>query len=163
MRLGRRDTRQRAAHVEAVILFVAAGHKFAIAASAVEEIRNTDTLRPVARGKVSALLPRGQGTCYVVDPAFHFRVLPLRPRRVMVLRNSMVALAIESVERITEISALYALPRVFRGEERRWYRGLALVEGRVVPVVNPDSFLSKTELAALAATLPAREVGAVPA
>ncbi len=159
--------RKRAARGEAVILFVAAGHRFAIAASAVEEIRNTDTLRRVARGKIYAVMPREQGMCYVVDAAFHFHMLPLRPRRVLVLRNSAVALAIESVERIVQISALYALPRVFRGEERRWYRGLALVEGDVVPVVDQESFLSKAELAELAVTLPLRagagSRGAVPA
>ncbi len=148
------NLRKRIAHGEPVILFVAAGHTFAISAAVVEEIRNTDTLRRVARGKVYAVMPRGNGMCYVVDAAFHFRVLPLQPRRVMVLRQMPVALAIESVDRIAEISALYALPRVFRGEERQWYRGLALVEGRVVPVVNPTSFLSPAELAELATTLP---------
>jgi chemotaxis signal transduction protein len=45
-----------------------------------------------------------------------------------------------------EISALHALPRVFTHEERSWYRGLAVVNGAVVPVVNHHAFLNKGEL-----------------
>jgi len=46
---------------------------------------------------------------------------------------------------MTEISALYALPHAFTGQERQWYRGLAVLAGtdgqpEVVPVVNPDAF-----------------------
>lgn len=148
--MARTDSRKHGARGEAVILFVAAGHTFAISAASVDEIRNTDGLRATdGRGKVHSALERGHSTYYVVDAALHFRLAPVPPRRVLVLRNSVVALAVESVDRMTHMAVLYALPRAFCGEERTWYRGLALVEGQVVPVVNPDAFLTSADVAAL--------------
>jgi hypothetical protein len=48
-----------------------------------------------------------------------------------------------------EITVLHALPAAFTHEERIWYRGLAIVNGAVVPVVNQGAFLSRGELAVL--------------
>jgi hypothetical protein len=45
-----------------------------------------------------------------------------------------------------EISALHALPPAFTHEERGWYRGLAVMNGAVVPVVNHNAFLSKGDM-----------------
>ncbi len=152
MRPARANSPKRSAHGEALILFVAAGHTFAISASAVDEIRNTEGLRLLhARSKVHSVLERGDTTHYVVDAARHFQLPAAPARHVLLLRDSDVALAIDAVERMTVAVKLYALPRAFSGDERRWYRGLALVEGCVVPVVNPDSILTKAELAAVAA------------
>jgi chemotaxis signal transduction protein len=146
---------------EAVILFVAAGQTFAIAAAAVDEIRSSDGLAATrARGKVHSVLKRGQSSYYVVDVASHFRLPASSSRRVLVLRNAAVALAVDSVDRMAHLAVLYALPHVFCGDERRWYRGLALVDGHVVPVVNPSAFLTKAELAELDAGMPARGAGA---
>ena len=33
------------------------------------------------------------------------------------------------------------LPRAFSGEERAWYRGLAYLDDRVIPVIQPGGFL----------------------
>ncbi len=133
-----------------MVLFNTAGHSFAISATAVDEIRNLDDLHPLpGRGKLHGILERPQGRHYVVDVAFHFHLSAIPVRRVLVLRNSSVALGVESVDRMAHMAVLYALPRAFRGEERAWFRGLALVEGRVVPVINRDAFFSKTEIAAL--------------
>lgn len=160
MKPARSESRNRSARGEAVVLFNTAGHSFAISAAAVDEIRNLDDLRPLpGGGKLHGILEWQQGKHYVVDVALHFRLLPLPVHRVLVLRDSPVALAVESVDRMAHMAILYALPRAFRGEERRWFRGLALVDGRVVPVVNRDAFLSKAELAALEAGVPAASVG----
>ncbi len=138
------------------MLFTAAGHTFAISAASVDEIRNTDGLRPAStRGKVLAVLQRGATSHYVVDARVYFRLPSAPARHVLVLRKSVVALGIDAVERMAAIVRLYALPRAFSGEECRWYRGLALVEGRVVPVVDPDAFLTRAELAALETAVPA--------
>jgi chemotaxis signal transduction protein len=60
---------------------------------------------------------------------------------------------VDATDRIMQISALHALPRAFTHEERGWYRGLAVVNGAVVPVVNHHAFLNKAELEILRAGL----------
>jgi chemotaxis signal transduction protein len=73
--------------------------------------------------------------------------------RVLVLRNSPTGVLVDSTDRIIEISSLHALPRAFTHEERGWYRGLAVVKGAVVPVVNHNAFLNRAELEILRAGL----------
>ncbi len=134
---------------EAVILYAAAGHTFAIAATAVEEIRAIEAFGPSApRGKVHSLLKQASRTHQVVDAAKYFQLPARPPRHLMVLRDSDVALAIDAVERMTTVNKLYALPRAFSGDERRWYRGLALMEGNIIPVVDPENILTHAELGA---------------
>jgi hypothetical protein len=41
---------------------------------------------------------------------------------------------------------LLGLPRTFRGEERIWYRGLTVLERKVLPVADPRGFLTAEEL-----------------
>jgi chemotaxis signal transduction protein len=77
---------------------------------------------------------------------------PSRASLVLVLRDSPAAILIDRIEGLTEIATLQALPEAFRGEERRWYRGLALLEDRVLPVVNPSGFLTDQELELLSAS-----------
>jgi hypothetical protein len=38
------------------------------------------------------------------------------------------------------------LPHSFRGEERTWYRGLTVMDRKVLPVANPLGFLIPQEL-----------------
>ena len=147
---------------ETVILFSAGGVHFAIAAPAVEEIRETAGLKSFISyafqdrfAKVKHTLDRQGKTIFVVDACTHFRIEEKRPARVMVLRHALAALAVESIDGMKEIYAIHKLPLAFTGEERNWYRGLTLVEGRVVPVVRPEAFLSKAETALLAAASPA--------
>jgi len=137
---------------EAVILFSVASTTFAISAAAVEEIRNAFGLRPLAcnaahgsLAKVRHTLQRGHKVFFVVDAAAHFHTALAAPTRLLMLRNSRVAVAVESIDRMAEIHALYPLPTAFRGDERRWYRGLALVAGRIVPVVDPEVFLTRAQ------------------
>jgi chemotaxis signal transduction protein len=152
--------RERARRGEAVILFVVAGHRFAIAASAVDEIRTVEGLQPMSgfwtKGvKVRNVLQRERKMYFVVDANAHFRLLPSRQHRVLILHDAPLAVAVEAIDRMAEIAALYALPRAFTGEERHWYRGLAVIDGDVVPVVTPGAFLSDTEVAMLQARMAA--------
>ena len=140
---------------EAVILFTVGGHRFAIAAGAVEEIRTMDGTQALPAGpgarlsKVKRVLEREQREYYVVDANAHFHIRASQATRVLLLRRSSTAVSVDGIERMTEIEALLSLPRAFQGDERRWYRGLALVDEQVVPVVNAGSFLSRAELALL--------------
>jgi hypothetical protein len=135
-----------------VILFTVAGYKFAIAAAAVKEIRGMEGLHPFTLGGISGLvgklkytLERDGITYFVVEANTHFHLPPSTPGRILVLRNLSTAVLVDSTDRMTEISALHALPRAFKRDEREWYRGLAVVGGQVVPVVNPGAFLTKSE------------------
>ena len=117
-------------------------------------------LHPFTLGGISAqisklkyTLERAGTTYFVVDAAQHFQLLPSQPSRVLILRNSSAAVLVDSTDRIMEISALHALPRAFTQEERGWYRGLAVVSGAVVPVVNHHAFLNNAELEVLRAGL----------
>ncbi|HYX68606.1 MAG TPA: chemotaxis protein CheW [Terriglobales bacterium] len=155
MRLTRPEARKRSARRgEAVILFSVAGTSFAVAVSAVEEIRSTEGLRPAPPGfagsrlpKVKYLMERERKTYFVVDSNLHFHILPSRATRVLILRHAPVAILVDNIEKTSEITALHALPRAFEGEEQQWYRGIALFGEQVVPLVRPEAFLSKGEVA----------------
>jgi chemotaxis signal transduction protein len=141
---------------EEVILFVVAGHTFAIAASAIEEIRSTDgfsaaTSEIVLRNipKVLHRLRRGRKWYYVVNACAHFDLPVSRPTLILVLRHSCVAVLVDAIDRMETISRLMVIPRSFSGPERVWYRGLTLIDDNVVPVVNPDGFLTQNELGRL--------------
>ena len=145
---------------EDVIVFAVSGFKLAIAAAAVKEIRGMEGLHPFTLGGISAqigklkhTLERNGTTYFVVDAARHFQLPASHPSRVMVLRNMPTGVLVDSTDRIMEISALHALPPAFTQEERGWYRGLAVVNGEVVPVVNHGAFLNRAELETLRAGL----------
>jgi chemotaxis signal transduction protein len=148
----RQPPRERQGAREGVILFRVGSFNFAIAAGAVKEIRGMEGLSAFTLGGIAAridklryTLERGGTTYFVVDAARHFDLKASTPGRVLILRNSAAAVLVDSTDRMTEISALHALPRAFTNEERTWYRGLAIVEGEVVPVVNPGAFLNQAE------------------
>jgi hypothetical protein len=44
------------------------------------------------------------------------------------------------------------LPNAFCHEERRWYRGLTVLDQSVIPVVSPEGFLTPDELSLLDAS-----------
>lgn len=163
MRLTRAANKKKSAQTEDVILFMIDGHRFAIAASAVDEIRNLDELSPLPTelkhprlAKVKATLIRAKkdpNTVYfVVDAAAHFGLKSVPPERVLVLRNGAAALQVEKIDRMTQISTVVAMPLAFSGQERLWYRGLAVLGDQVVPLVAPEAFLNKGEQAVLQAS-----------
>lgn len=146
---------------EDVILFDVGEMRFAIAARDVDEIRNMDgmTDRPLGAdrrvAKVKSTLSRTKGsavqTFYVVDSSAHFHVKSASPTRLLVLRDHPVAVLADAIDRMRQISMLHALPRAYQGTERNWYRGLAVLDGRVIPMVEPGSFLTAEDLEILAA------------
>jgi chemotaxis signal transduction protein len=126
----------------------------------VKEIRGMDDLHAFTLGGISAriaklkyTLERNGTTYFVVDAAQHFQLPASKPLRVLVLRNTPTGVLVDSTDRIMEISSLHGLPPAFTHEERSWYRGLAVVNGLVVPVVNHNAFLKRSELEILRAGL----------
>lgn len=160
MKLGRIEHRKpRSRRGEAIILFAVGPYRFGISAQAVEEIRNTDGVRSFAHGfarahKVRQTLERDHKIYFVVDATMHLRILSSRAARLLLLRDRPIALSVDSIDRMAEITSLHPLPRAFQGEERSWYRGLALIGEDIVPVLEPAALLNKTEFAALQAALP---------
>jgi chemotaxis signal transduction protein len=136
---------------EAVILFTVANRLFAIAADSVQEIRSTDSLGAALEieqqeiPKVRHTIERNHRTYFVVNACAHFGLRVVRPTLVLILRQIRVAVLVDKIERMTEISAIHALPRAFIGAECQWYRGLAYVEDQVIPVVSPTGFLTANE------------------
>ena len=132
-----------------MILFAVGSNTFAIAASEVDEIRDLHDIAPlksvVGYSRVKSTLHRGKRDYFVIDAASHFQMLPSKAARLLVLRNHPVAVTADSIDRMTDIAAVQPLPAPFRGMERTWYKGLAVLDGTVVPVVNPSAFLSEAE------------------
>ena len=165
---------RRTQHPESVILFYVSKQVFAIAAEAVQEIRSTDSLAGAAieienpeLEKVRHTLERARHTYYVVNACLHFHLPVARPELVLILRQLRVAVLIDRIDRMAEILAVYALPEAFRGEERRWYRGLAYLDDTVIPVIDPAGFLSAEDFLCLdrslkAAIAPGQLAGVVP-
>jgi chemotaxis signal transduction protein len=164
-----RPSRKPAATQHDVILFSVNKTTFAIAAGAVDEIRNLDGLTPFQPSfaarlmKVKHTLVRENKdpdqTYFVVDSAAHLKLKSSTPGRLMVLRGVKAAVLVDAIDRMTQIAVVHPLPRAFQGDERDWYRGLAVVEGRVIPVVNEHSFLSRGEVTVLNAQKQARAHG----
>jgi len=143
---------RRARRSETIILFSVAHQTFAISAESVQEIRSTDSLAGSATeiehpaiGKVRHTLERAHRIYYIVNACAHFSLPVTRPTLVLILRQLRVAVLVDKIERMAEISAVRALPRAFDGEERRWYRGLAYVDDHVIPVIQPAGFLTHEE------------------
>ena len=146
-------TRRDARRGEQTVVFSIGGFRFAISAAAVQEIRGTDGLggsvldldRPALR-KVRHIVEREGRSYYVVSGCEHFHLGITRPTTVLILRSVPVAVLADRIEEMAEMRVLLALPRSFQGEERAWYRGLTVLDGKVLPVVNPEGFLTAGEL-----------------
>jgi len=141
---------------EPVILFTISGQMFAISASAMHEIRNTDSLSAATAEiscpavlKVRHLLRRGNAALFVVSGFEHFGLPPSRAEHAILLRHSRIALLVEAIDRMEGMTVLLALPPGFSGPERWWYRGITLIDGNAVPVINPTGFLNEEEFANL--------------
>ena len=144
-----RDTRPR----EQVAVFSIAQYSFVISTASIQEIRSTDGLggtvvdldRPVLR-KVRHIVERDSRAYYVVSGYEHFHLPASRPTTVLILRNVPVAVLVDKIEEMAEMRVLLALPQSFNGEERAWYRGLTVLERKVLPVANHLGFLTSGEL-----------------
>jgi hypothetical protein len=111
-----------------IILFTAGGMRFAIEASEVEEIRDREeraTIRKLkAPESIDFALQVGLGTGV--------------QERFVVLKPGECSLGVTEVERMTSLPKVVPLPRLFRGAERQWYRGLLLLADDVVPLVRTE-------------------------
>jgi len=144
-----RDNRPR----EQVAVFSIAQYSFVISAASIQEIRSTDSLggtvvdldRPVL-GKVRHIVERDSRAYYVVSGHAHFHLPPSRPTKVLILRSAPVAVLVDRIEEMAEMRVLLSLPQSFRGEESTWYRGLTVMDRKVLPVANPLGFLTVAEL-----------------
>jgi chemotaxis signal transduction protein len=143
---------------EQIILFRVSGQIFAISSASVQEVRGVDNIAGMAREipesnirKVRHSIRRGDRTQYIVNAALHFGLPPQPASLVFFLRHTRTALLIDSIEKMTTMSRLQSLSLAFQGEERNWYRGLATLDQAVVPVVQPEGFLSLEELTLLEA------------
>ncbi|HYX70030.1 MAG TPA: hypothetical protein VE825_12910, partial [Terriglobales bacterium] len=113
MRIVKAETRKRVHHGEAMILFAVAGTTLAISAADVDEIRDTtgmEAFRVSHFGpkfaKFKHTLQREGRTCFVVDANTHFRVLPTRHTRLLVLRGAPAAVLVDGIDRMTEIATI---------------------------------------------------------
>jgi chemotaxis signal transduction protein len=145
---------------EQIILFRVSGHIFAVSSASVQEVRSADSmagmtveLNAPALRKVRHVAQRGDRSLFVVNGAAHFGLAPSPGTLIFVLRKTRTALLIDGIEKMTSMTRLQALPQSFFHEERQWYRGLTALDQTVVPVVDPDGFLSTEELSLLDAAL----------
>jgi chemotaxis signal transduction protein len=144
-----RETRPR----EQIAVFSIADCSFVISAASVQEIRSTDSLGGtvmdldrVVLPKVRHIVEREARSYYVVSGCEHFHLPVSRPSTVLILRSVPVAMLVDRIEEMTEMRVLLELPKSFTGEERAWYRGLTVLDRKVLPVVDPQGFLTATEL-----------------
>lgn len=105
-------------------------------------------------GKVHHTVTRDGRRYWVVDANIHFGMMPTHSSRLLMLAESPVAVKVDAIVRMAEIGKVLPLPQSFKGDERNWYLGLTLLDGTVVPVVNPASFLSRLDMDALEKTSP---------
>lgn len=148
---------------EQIILFRAGGQLFAISSASVQEVRSIDSVTSTGRvvshpdiPKVQHFVQRGEASLYVVNAAMHFGLPPATaatPALVFVLRRTRTALLVEGIDRMANMTRLQAVPQSFCHEERDWYRGLTALDQSVIPVINPDGFLTADELFALDAIM----------
>jgi len=138
---------------EQVVVFSIGEFTFAISAAAVQEIRNTDSLggmvmdlESVVVPKVRHIIERDSRSYFVVSGFDHFHLPQSRPTTLLILSKTPTAILVDRIEEMAEMRAIVTLPRSFQGEERAWYRGLTILDGKVVPVVDPKGFLTTEEL-----------------
>ena len=150
---------------EQIILFRIGEQLFALSSSSVQEVRSADSLSGGAYeisasgiDKVRQFVRRGGNTLFLVSGAAHFGLSAPDGILAFVLRNTRTVLLVDSIEKMTAMTRLQALPLSFCQEERQWYRGLTALDQTVVPVVRPEGFLSDDELMTLDAALPPPEV-----
>lgn len=160
MRVAASPAKPNGGRTEQIILFRVSGQMFGVSSASVQEVRSVDSLagvsmeinQPTLR-KVRHVLHRGDKSLYVVNTALHFGLPASAAGLVFVLRKTRAALLVESMDRMATMTRLQALPLAYCLEERRWYRGLTALDQAVIPVVNPDGFLTDEEFALLDASV----------
>ncbi|MGB7284056.1 MAG: chemotaxis protein CheW [Candidatus Acidiferrum sp.] len=153
-----------AARTEQIILFRVSGQLFAVSSASVQEVRSVDSLsgaateinQPTLR-KVRHVVRRGDKALYVVNAAAHFGLPASSASLVFVLRKTRTALLVDGMDKMATMTRLQSLPLAYCHEERQWYRGLTALDQNVIPVVNPEGFLTAEDFVLLDASLPPLE------
>jgi len=103
-------------------------------------------LRPDKYLRIAAVVRR-EGLAVTSGFAMSAQRCPNRPALV----DEIGALTFRELDRRADALAagLQALPGAFCHEERRWYRGLTVLDQNVIPVVNPFGFLTTEEISVL--------------
>ena len=150
------STKTRSPKAEQIILFRISGQLFAVSSASVQEVRGVDALAGMAQEipsspvrKVRHSVRRGDDSLYVVNGGVHFALAASPASLVFFLRNTRIALLVDGIERMAAMTRLQAMPMAFCHDERRWYRGLTALDQMVVPVVDPNGFLTLEELSLL--------------
>jgi chemotaxis signal transduction protein len=170
MRVATPPPKPAAARTEQIILFRVSGQLFAVSSASVQEVRGVDSLsgaateinQPTIR-KVRHVLRRNDKALYVVNGAAHFGLPPASAGLVFVLRKTRTAVLIDGIDKMATMTRLQSLPLAYCHEERQWYRGLTALDQSVIPVVNPEGFLTPEELTLLDASLAPEELPEEPA
>jgi chemotaxis signal transduction protein len=164
MRVASPSAKSHAARTEQIILFRVSGQVFAVSSASVQEVRSVDSLSGAATEinlptlrKVRHVVRRGDKSLYVVNAAAHFGLPASSAGLVFVLRKTRTALLVDGMDKMATMNRLQALPLSYCHEERLWYRGLTALDQNVIPVVNPEGFLTADEFALLDASLPPLE------
>lgn len=159
MRLGS-PAKSGTAKTEQIILFRVSGQLFAVSSASVQEVRSADSMSGAAVEinapgirKVRQVVRRGDRSLFIVNGAMHFGLHAAEGALLFVLRKTRTALLVDGIEKMTSMTRLQSLPLSFCHEERQWYRGLTALDQTVVPVVQPQGFLSPEELALLDSAL----------
>jgi len=159
-----------ALRTEQIILFRVSGQQFAVSSGSVQEVRSVDSLAGSAAeittpglNKVRHIVRRGDKSLFVVNAALHFGLPVTSGLLVFVLRRTRTALLIDGIEKMTTMTRLQALPQAFCNEERTWYRGVTALDQNVIPVVNPEGFLTAEEIALLEHSFTPAASGSKPA
>jgi len=153
------------ARSEQIILFRLGGQLFAISSASVQEVRSIDSLAGASAEivvpglkKVRHTVQRGDKNLFVVNGAAHFGLPQTPGALVFILRRTRTALLVDGIDKMTSMTRLQSLPNAFCREERAWYRGLTSLDQTVVPVVNPDGFLTPDEISLLDSVIAAQQL-----
>jgi len=112
----------------AIIRFRVGSYTLGIAAGALQEIcRDQD------------LMARERETLPVLSAHEIFGVLAGAELHLLVLNPGLAAFRVDRVERMVVTGAINPLPKAFQGDERIWFLGLAIVDGVILPIVNPKT------------------------
>lgn len=131
-----------------MIVFRVGPYRLAIPAAALKEIRDGSGLGAEEFG------------CAEIVPMYAWFGLALAEQgHLLLLREEPVALRVDQVEQMVEIHSVLPLPQIFQGVERHWFRGLALVSGTVVPILDPAGFLGAASQLASAGTQWSKTIG----
>jgi chemotaxis signal transduction protein len=125
---GKRAGKPAAAASCPVILFTAGDARFAVDAGAVKGIRDRDESASTQHADDEGLIDFSD--CIGLGKG--------QLEHCVVLKPGDCSLGVTDVERITTLPRVVALPGLFRGAERAWYRGLILLDGEVIPLLRTE-------------------------